>query len=496
MVQIPAQRALKRVYKSEDQVMSHDALTGHDTQWTEKEAQARKRRYRMTYKPLTEPHIQGKGRKAIRDLSPEYPESSLRRQQTSIPSAPEINSLAQDNADYNNPIEFWRRKKRWPRQYFEPEMEYLLARKRSSSALCGRKRGSSVSSTTPSDQKSREERSAQYRDPRYETLLATRGSFMVKSKLGIASESKTLCNKLLEEEQTLPENSLFPFFATTFSTQLARESTTEMRPDLATHGAKHLEILTESVNEGWTNSIPLTGTRPQSDYAVGFQREAFTKEQLEKLAPFLGEFLGGDVSFFMATYYMYFPFLACEVKCGAAAPDTADRQNAHSMTLAARGIVELFRSVEREIEVHRQILAFSVSHDHQSVRIYGYYPVIDGKDVNYYRHPIRNFSFTELDGKEKWTAYRFTKNVYDLWMPFHFKRICSAIDQLPSKVDFDVEAPSESTNLSQDLESLARLDGPRSSLAGGGNNASRVDTTTSDSSPGPAKRRKSPIKRN
>jgi hypothetical protein len=55
----------------------------------------------------------------------------------------------------------------------------------------------------------------------------------------------------------------------------------------------------------------------------------------------------------MATYYMYFPFLTCEVKCGAAALDIADRQNAHSMTLAVRGIVELFRAVKREDEVNR-----------------------------------------------------------------------------------------------------------------------------------------------
>ena len=39
---------------------------------------------------------------------------------------------------------------------------------------------------------------------------------------------------------------------------------------------------------------------------------------------------------------MYFPFLTCEVKCGAAALEIADRQNAYSMTLAVRGIVELF----------------------------------------------------------------------------------------------------------------------------------------------------------
>ena len=55
-----------------------------------------------------------------------------------------------------------------------------------------------------------------------------------------------------------------------------------------------------------------------------------------------GDFITGDRSFFKATYYMYFPFLTCEVKCGAAALEIADRQNAYSMTLAVRGIVELF----------------------------------------------------------------------------------------------------------------------------------------------------------
>lgn len=145
---------------------------------------------------------------------------------------------------------------------------------------------------------------------------------------------------------------------------------------------------------------------------------------------------------------MYFPFLACEVKCGAAALEIADRQNAHSMTMAARAIVELFRLADREAEVHRQILAFSVSCNHRTVEIYGYYPVIDGKATQYFRHPIHSFNFTTLEGKYKWTAYQFTKNVYDTWMPDHFKRICSAIDQLPLKEDFDVQAPSESTGIS------------------------------------------------
>ncbi len=61
----------------------------------------------------------------------------------------------------------------------------------------------------------------------------------------------------------------------------------------------------------------------------------------------------------MATYYMYFPFLTCEVKCGAVALDIADRQNAHSMPMVVRGVVELFRLVKREKELYREILAFS-----------------------------------------------------------------------------------------------------------------------------------------
>jgi hypothetical protein len=157
----------------------------------------------------------------------------------------------------------------------------------------------------------------------------------------------------------------------------------------------------------------------------------------------------------MATWQMYFPFLTCEVKCGAAALDVADRQNAHSITIAVRGIVELFRLVKREKELHREILAFSISHDHRTVRIYGHYPIIQGNETTFYRHPIRTFDFTELDGKEKWTAYKFTKNIYDIWMPTHLKRICSVIDELPPDLDFEVSQQSEpgESGLSQGLES-------------------------------------------
>lgn len=85
---------------------------------------------------------------------------------------------------------------------------------------------------------------------------------------------------------------------------------------------------------------------------MGFGRSAFTDDQLKKLTPFAGEVTDTFTSYFMGTWQMYFLFLTCEVKCGTAALDVADRQNAHSATIAQRGTVELFRLVKREKELH------------------------------------------------------------------------------------------------------------------------------------------------
>ena len=377
----------------------------------------------------------------------------------------EIASAASENQV--DPIDHWRKEGSWPKEYFESHHNmHLLARKKSSSSF-RRKRSEPASvtpsNTTPSDQKPRDVKSAPYQDPRYETLLATKGSFMRISELGITDASMSLCRTLLEKDQTVPQDSLFhdDLFPKTCGkienrneAKVIQDITRLIVPSaesLATFGAKHLNILIESVNEGWNNSIPVTPTRPQPDYSVGFNREAFTDDQLNKLQPFVGDLW--DRSFFMATFYMYFPFLTCEVKCGAAALDVADRQNAHSMTLATRGIVELFRYMKREKELDREILSFSISHDYRTVRIYGHYAVIDAAKTTIHRHLIHDFSFTALDGKEKWTAYRFTKNIYDIWMPAHFKRICSVIDEFPTDIEFGVSQSPRESGLSQDLES-------------------------------------------
>ncbi|KAI3318575.1 hypothetical protein HD806DRAFT_313865 [Xylariaceae sp. AK1471] len=499
------------------QIAAQKGRSFPEDQGQQQQAPIRRRPHRKIYhasSPGPPASVRGRGRKkAIQDTHDPAPGPPSKRPRISRPSAEATFGKAADNGDPNYPIDFWTREGYWPREYLEVDMEHALARKRSLSSL-RRKRSDSATSTTPSDQKPREEKSAQYRDPRYKTLLATKGSFMDKSDLGITEASKKTYYALLSAEQGIPNESLFrdDLFEHTCrgvedrnEARILRDITPLIVPSaeiLTLYGSAGLKCLIESTNEGWNNSIPLTGTRPQPDYSVGFRREAFTEDQLAKLSPFIGDFIAGDLSFFMATYYMYFPFLACEVKCGAAALDIADRQNAHSMTLAVRGIVELFCLVNRENEVHRQIVAFSVSHDHRSVRIYGYYPVIDKKDTKYYRHPIRTFDFTEMDGKEKWAAYRFTKNIYDTWMPDHFKRIGSAIDQLPLNIDFDVPALSESASLSQGLEShhLASSEADSASLLVDKDDPSRrvgqiAALDTSFSKPERSKKRKNPVKK-
>ena len=377
-----------------------------------------------------------------------------------------------------DPVQYWTQTKRWPKGYFDQnsqvredfERDSWLEEQMAESnhvvqyvEINGfrypqpirkvptslRRKQSNSSLTSSDDQTNRETKSTPYRNTRYPILLAAKGSYLREYDVyNIPKNTRDLCQKLLEADQIVPQESLFrdDIFLKTCEkvedrneARVIQDITRLIVPSaetLATYGATNLDHLIEGVNEGWTAGIPVEGPRPQPDYSVGFRKSAFTDEQFQKISPFIGSLW--DTSFFTATYRMFFPFLTGEVKCGAAALDIADRQNAHSMTLAVRGVMELFKLVKREKELDREILAFSISHDHRTVRIYGHYARVEEGKTTFYRHPIREFSFTEQDGKEKWTAYKFTKSVYNTWMPTHLKRLCSAIDQIPSGVNFNV----------------------------------------------------------
>ena len=316
---------------------------------------------------------------------------------------------------------------------------HLLARKKSVASLHRQVLDASTTTTT----EKAEDKSLPYRSLGYEDELAIKGSHLVESLEGITEDSKLVCQNLLITAQAIPQNTLF-------RDDLLKETCERLRnrnearivedispliapsaETLAIYGATELKHLIFNINERWGESIPITDTRPQPDRCVGFSRSAFTADQLQRLKPYVGDLVPINYfSFFLATWRMYFPFFACEANRGIAGLNVADKQNAHSMSMAVRGIVGLFKLAKCEEKLHRKILAFSISHDDKMVSMYGYYAIIKERQVTFYRHPIRTFDFTEQDGKEKWTAYQFTKNVYFEFMPKLHKLICSAIDKL------------------------------------------------------------------
>ena len=355
-------------------------------------------------------------------------------------------------------------------------MHHLIARQKSTASLRRKRSDTSLgTSVTPSDQRPREEKSAPYGNTGYPISLEILGdSYMYESELGTTEASKILCQSLLTTTHPTPKDTVFrddAFKKACSNLQDKNEARIILdisrllvpsAEALVALGAKHLGFLVESVNEGWNNSIPVTNPRPQPDFSFGFRRSIFSEDQFRKLKPLLGDV--SSLSYFRATCYMYFPFLTCEVKCGFTGLELADRQNSHSNTLAVRGYVELFRLAKRENELHRKVVTFSISHDHRTVRLYGYYPVIEGPKTSIYRHPIDNFDFTSREGREKWTTYKFVVAVYHHSLSLQ-KSICSVIDELPP--DFNLETPqpseqqpSEHSGLSQQLGNQNLAEGP------------------------------------
>jgi len=331
-------------------------------------------------------------------------------------------------------------------------MSKPLTRKRSTPSLS--KHESDISGVSL-----REGKNPAVRSSRYQQILESVGIYMGQPEPHLRSTQtdKALCQELLKKEQPVPKDSLFndDLFESTCEDIANRNEARVIQDigrlivpapeELFRRGAKHLKHLIETVNESWIKSIPLVkGPRPQPDFGVGVKPSAFTADQLKKLQPSVGDWQ--TTSRLVATDEMYFPFLTAEVKCGNESLNIADRQNAHSAAVAANAVVELYRLVSRQDELNQKILTFSISHDNEAVRMYGHYALIKEKHTLFYRHPIKKFDFTSEDGEEKWTSYKFTRNVLEMFYPIHHERICSAVDQLPNPEDFAVKSFSQQSN--------------------------------------------------
>jgi hypothetical protein len=380
------------------------------------------------------PLARDRERKRKRSQEDETPLSSVTPQKR--PQASPLGSQTENNIweDTVDPVARWIEGKPWPKEYFEPEstMNPLLTRKTIASSL-GRE---SESTQGPP----REYKHPAARDRLYEMTLEAASIYMSGGP-GITDASRALCKSLLEKEQPRPPDSLFrdDRFENTCQ-RLRNENEAKAIRDispllvpsvevLCAYGRKHLESMVDHVNQRWFGCVPIVpGPAPQPDYSAGCKKTIFTKDQLRKLEPFIR---GWKSTPFLATAWMYFPYLTMEVKCGNRSLDIADRQNAHSAAVAVRQVVDLYRMVSRQHELNREVLSFSVSHNEAFVRIYGHYPVIDGDQTSVHRYTIKEFAINNEEGRDKWLAYIFTANVYDVYGPIHIQRLRSAVDQLP-----------------------------------------------------------------
>ncbi|KAL9124693.1 MAG: hypothetical protein Q9217_006003, partial [Psora testacea] len=380
-------------------------------------------------------------RKRKRSHETKYPtpevqqEHTEKRARTSLASCAIVSKEeATSNTDNESghPINHWIKQGDWPEEYFEPDPNM-------SQQLCRKKSSSAISYT----QSVKEGENPPAYTPEYESeVLAKAGIFMYQhlGQATILDTCKKLCVTLLGGEYELAGHSLFKeeFFWMTLErvrnnneARVMRDITPSIVPSaelLYIRGASNLQHLGEEMNVEWTKCICIAGPRPKPDYAVGFMSSAFTEDEFAKLKFYTAP---GKATLF--TGKLYFPFLMCEVKCGENGLNIADRQNAHSASMAVNAIVQLYRdrAVSRAGELHRKILVFSISHDHTMVNIYGHYALIEGDKTTFYRYLIRSFNFTDLDGKDRDLAYKFTRKVYDTFVPIHLKRIRSAIAQLP-----------------------------------------------------------------
>jgi len=210
--------------------------------------------------------------------------------------------------------------------------------------------------------------------------------------------SQEICKKVLETGDIEPENWIFKgcqFLEFLNILQEMDEITWryELLPWLVPSttflgalGNEGFQVLRTSINEQWSCSLsPLTIRLPQPAYAVGFQVEAFTLEQLRSIG--ITTERPVPRSPFTATEDMIFPFLTAD------AGWDHYRQEPDSAARAVGGIIELFSLVNRQKDLNGEILAFTVSYSTSSTSIMGYYPVLNGDTWTIHTYELARVSF-------------------------------------------------------------------------------------------------------
>nr|OQO29345.1 hypothetical protein B0A51_06925 [Rachicladosporium sp. CCFEE 5018] len=289
-----------------------------------------------------------------------------------------------------------------------------------------------------------------------EQRLEQNGIYMKSSTL-LQRESKRFCDQLLEGYHEPIGYPCYPVDKIDEvldrvhglnEARLQRDVTPWVVPsaeNLFFSGVAGLDGIGEEINAEWVRCEPMGLSRPKPDFTVGLRRSAFRNEELEKL-----ENYGTPQNPFYFTPDLSFPFLICEAKTGRIGIDQADTQNIHSASIATKAIVNLYvaafgREHEKTKDLLGRVLVFTVSHNNRMVNLYGHYAVagmnssdVDGHDTvdsyQYFRYDIAMFSLSMYDGRERFRAYNFVRNLYDRFAPQHLERIREAVGSMQRPV--------------------------------------------------------------
>ncbi|KAJ5101009.1 hypothetical protein N7456_007061 [Penicillium angulare] len=329
----------------------------------------------------------------------------------------------------------------------EEMSEPASKRSRSRSISTDRGRARSVSSDNSESSSARDTRSYAYRAVNYVIILETKGCFMQPSPAGPMPDDIALCERLLHQPIATPQGTLFDDeYIDRFYYALRNRSEARLLVDLHPlimpsaenqfiRGTQGLRDVIDGYNDPWLKTEPIYGPKPQPDHARGLKWSVFTESQRRKLG-----IRPDEKSPYTAREDMYFPYLTAEIKCGNQALELADRQNMHSMCIALRAVVSLCQAAGCTEEVHRRILGFSISHELDGFRIYGYYPEFEEDKVLFYRWPIAQPNV--WSSEDRWTCYRFVQNVDREFLPIHTDRVIRILGTVP---DPNEDAPGVDT---------------------------------------------------
>lgn len=190
-------------------------------------------------------------------------------------------------------------------------------------------------------------------------------------------------------------------------------------PLLMLHRAQNypgLEHIAEGVDAQWTKCTSLCGLRSKPNATQGVSRFVFTPQEREKLTS----------NNTCACERMMFPFYICEAKCFDTSIEESKLQALHGASVVSNTVIELYQKIGAAKELHKRILAFSVSYNQRLVKIFGHFALIDDNKITFHRHRLFETDLVN-DNFHRDKLYHIALSIWEHFFPVHLARIRGAL---------------------------------------------------------------------